>query len=401
MQPLTVILMAMSCGFGITFTQYAPGQSIEKDLLHAAIDPLLIGDQRGAFIHAAGVDSELTESEFSADKDARNGFARTFDTWPAILLFDNDQNRMIDWLEASDYRLTLRDRLLLQHDSNRNKRLEGSEREAALNALSTVDLCDYLRASITPKGPPKINDVELKENNNKPSLRDLSRRIRDRHEQALALIASEKEPWLSDDDETRLLATDGLFLTDDHDGDGATTKKDWELFGKRLRQRRRKDCERAMVKALAKYDINHNGILDPAEAAESLRWNEMFMKKFCDRNQDGVVDSDRLDHPAFLSWKERLEFDDNRNGLLEDNENEALYRRHQLDGYLEHVAAGSPHADINRLYALYRSEHWTEFDLDQDGEINDNELVSLHASFTRESRGLAPIPKQEPAPNVP
>ena len=56
--------------------------------------------ERIKFFAAAGKDSELSDKEFNSDRTKGNGFVRKTDSWSAMLKYDKDRNKTIDWFEA-------------------------------------------------------------------------------------------------------------------------------------------------------------------------------------------------------------------------------------------------------------------------------------------------------------
>jgi len=106
------------------------------DMCKDVIDPYRPDLQKGSFFRAAGSDNELTEAEFNADRARSTGFARRFDSWRAILAFDKDGNKTIDWLEADAYRYSLRKRILASCDVNGDGKLSGRERIKANSDLA-------------------------------------------------------------------------------------------------------------------------------------------------------------------------------------------------------------------------------------------------------------------------
>ncbi|MBS3820397.1 MAG: hypothetical protein GVY16_07415 [Planctomycetes bacterium] len=107
------------------------------DHCRCVVDPYNMGRERLRFFRAAGKDTELTQAEFNASRDADQPFARRFDHWKRLLVFDADGNGTIDWLEADTYRRDVRDRMLKAFDANGNGRLEGAERAKANAVLDT------------------------------------------------------------------------------------------------------------------------------------------------------------------------------------------------------------------------------------------------------------------------
>jgi hypothetical protein len=62
------------------------------------------GVERSKFFIAAGKDNELDDKEFNSDRSKSNGFVRKTDNWAAMLRYDRDGNRTLDWFEADAYR---------------------------------------------------------------------------------------------------------------------------------------------------------------------------------------------------------------------------------------------------------------------------------------------------------
>ena len=60
--------------------------------------------ERARFFAAAGPDSELSEKEFYSDRTKGTGYVRKTDSWSAMLRYDKNRNRTIDWFEAEAYR---------------------------------------------------------------------------------------------------------------------------------------------------------------------------------------------------------------------------------------------------------------------------------------------------------
>jgi len=113
--------------------------------------------ERAKFHALAGPDSELDAKEFASARGKSGGFARKSDNWSALLKFDADGSKTIDWFEADAYRRSLgkrkhpkvttidgreyvafRDnthiiwaRLVKKYDKNRDGKLTGNERKAA------------------------------------------------------------------------------------------------------------------------------------------------------------------------------------------------------------------------------------------------------------------------------
>ena len=74
------------------------------DVIKDAIDPYVPGKERARFLKAAGVDTELDADEFKTNAAQKDSFVRKYDKWSAILAFDKNNDKNIDWFEANSYR---------------------------------------------------------------------------------------------------------------------------------------------------------------------------------------------------------------------------------------------------------------------------------------------------------
>jgi len=153
-QTILIALFAAAAAAAATAAEKKAPQ--KPDICTGAVDPYSPTTQRTLFFQAAGPDNEISEKEFSADwtkaKSAKQGapaFARRFDRWRSMLAFDKNGNKTIDWFEAHAYRRDIRARVLGAYDKNKDSRLVGKEREAAVAALSAG------------KVPPKQTDRRL------------------------------------------------------------------------------------------------------------------------------------------------------------------------------------------------------------------------------------------------
>lgn len=117
----------------------APAAYVPKvpDVMADAVDPYNPAAERMRFFKAAGVDSELDAKEFEAARGQVDSFIRRFDQWDAMLTFDKDKNKEIDWFEADAYRRDLRERVIRAFDENRDGQLTGPERDRANAALAS------------------------------------------------------------------------------------------------------------------------------------------------------------------------------------------------------------------------------------------------------------------------
>jgi hypothetical protein len=130
-----VLLIGAAAGAKYTRKSKTPPKP-PPDLCKDAIDPYRPSIQKSRFFQAAGADNELTATEFNANKAKPNGFVRRFDSWRALIAFDKDRNKSIDWLEADAYRYDIRKRVLAAYDTNADGKLSGGERTKANTDLA-------------------------------------------------------------------------------------------------------------------------------------------------------------------------------------------------------------------------------------------------------------------------
>jgi len=97
-------------------------------------------EEQVRFVVAAGEGKDLTEAAFAENRKRHNPFARRFDRWEAIILFDRNASGTISWSEAHRYRQALRKALLATYDADHDGLLTGEERAAANKALAEASL---------------------------------------------------------------------------------------------------------------------------------------------------------------------------------------------------------------------------------------------------------------------
>jgi hypothetical protein len=113
-----------------------PATRVQKapDVAKGPVDPYDAAAERAKFFKAAGPDNELDQKEFAAAAGKKDSFVRKFDRWEAMLAYDKNSNKTIDWFEADAYRRKIRERVLKAFDADKNKQLKGEERDKA-NAM--------------------------------------------------------------------------------------------------------------------------------------------------------------------------------------------------------------------------------------------------------------------------
>jgi len=133
------------------------------DALTKAVDPYDMADQKVKFIKAAGNTNELDEKKFLADQKAGGNLIQPFEKWTTAIAFDKDKNGTLDWFEFEAYRQAMRAAVLAGFDKNKDGKLTGPEREAALKALTDGKVtikppAETGRGAIPPTFTPPARD---------------------------------------------------------------------------------------------------------------------------------------------------------------------------------------------------------------------------------------------------
>ena len=135
----------MVAGFNdmaIMVTQASPQKidALTGDALTNAVDPYDAGDQKVKFFKAAGKTNELDAKAFEADRKAGGGLVMPFEKWETAVAFDANKNGKLDWFEFVEYRQAMRKAVLAAYDKDKNGKLTGDERTAALKLLASGKL---------------------------------------------------------------------------------------------------------------------------------------------------------------------------------------------------------------------------------------------------------------------
>jgi Ca2+-binding EF-hand superfamily protein len=133
-------------------TRPGPKTTATIDYVSDLIDMYFQGAERDRFFTAAGVDGQLTQEEFVAAGGKAKSFVRPYDRWQAAAVFDGDHSGRLNWVEAEQYRLAVRARVMLLFDKDKDGRLRGPEREAANLYLAT----GMGRARLAQAGPQRL-----------------------------------------------------------------------------------------------------------------------------------------------------------------------------------------------------------------------------------------------------
>jgi Ca2+-binding EF-hand superfamily protein len=133
----------------------APAKVAVPDHVQSLLDQYDAVKERQKFLAAAGVDNEMDQKLFDADKAKGDGFVRPFDRWEAMLRFDKNGNKSIDWFEADAYRQDLRQKLLAAFNAAQDGKLTTDERDRANRALDRgwAGFTDAARARLAAGGP--------------------------------------------------------------------------------------------------------------------------------------------------------------------------------------------------------------------------------------------------------
>jgi len=278
------------------------------ELMKDTIDPYVPGTERGLFLKAAGVDSELDEAEFEANAKAEEPFVRVFDKWGALARFDKNTNKKIDWFEADAYRRDFRARMLAEYDKDKDTKLAGAERDDANKALAAGKLPKVLPQNTAPR-------VDGGNDDPRPDRPRRGQRGEERRREALEKFDKDGDGELSRDERKEQAAT--------------------MIFDGRSRQVR-------------KWDENGDGVLDENERAKVmedeqdqwwLRFDDIGMKHF-DADADGKLsEGESRDIVAFgeqlekvgKGWEVKL-LDNDGDGEVSPDERRAMQSRMQIIG---------------------------------------------------------------------
>jgi Ca2+-binding EF-hand superfamily protein len=351
---IATILIVLTIG-GIALGQPKSRKPAEKpigDMCKGVIDPYDISGEKALFFAAAGVDNELTSSEFGTAKGKGKTFARKFDSWGTLITFDKDKNGTIDWNEASEYRLETRRKVMGSFDKNKDGKLVGDERTAANKALAAGRLslnsrsadraarmakwrADMLARYDTDKDG-KLNKDEEGARRKAYETARKEREERFRKERELSEHdgnndgkLDSKESAARDADRADREKRKKEFMSKyDSDGDGRITGEEWKEAGPALRKA-------IQDYANKRYDKNGDGELDEGEKATMQKaWDKrrkegrerMEMARF-DKNKDGTLDPEETAarDKGRAEWAKRMadyvkKYDKNGDGKVDDKE---------------------------------------------------------------------------------
>ncbi len=327
------------------------------EVLKDAVDPFNPAKERTRFFTTAGPDNELTKEELAAGRGKADSFVRKFDTFEAMLPFDKNSNKTVDWFEARAYRLNLRERVLAEYDANKDGRLTGEERDKANRALA---------AGRVPRGK----------------------------------ATARRSGFWDLDPET--------VAKHDADGDGQLSRDERRAMWRARTEERRREM-------LQKYDADKDGTLGEAErkVLEDEMAERWRLRRF-DRDDDGRLSEEEAaaaDEAEARNEKRRREWaqlreemlerhDADGNGRLEGDERQAAWRDMRGrwmagsfdadgDGELserEAAAMKEAQAEMQATYDRWRADWIGKYDEDGDGQLSGEER---QVAFRKEFQDLA------------
>lgn len=379
------ILWAVFLG-GTTFVSAqdtADDAKAASELLRDAVDPYVPGKERARFLRAAGVDTELDESEAADNAAASDPFVRPFDKWAAMKPFDRDADTRLNWFEADAYRRAVRKAVVAQYDKDGDGQLKGPEREAANKDLAAGKL-------------PRLDAG----GSNAPQARPNPR--------------PDDNPDQPREDRPRRGGGRERFVERyDRDGDGQLSNEERHLAGEEMRIEFRS-------RFIQKYDDDNDGKLSDAERANALAderdrfiimIDDLGMKHF-DEDGDGLLSD--AENRAITEFGMKLEtmgkgwesmvLDMDGDGQISGDERRQMQQRGQMAGLIL-LPKAMKWADVNEDGDVSRDEReavaervvaaakvqittWTKrFDKDGNGRLDVAERDSLIAGIDEDARG--------------
>ena len=347
------------------------------DVLKGAVDPYEPAGERGRFFQAAGPDNELDTKELAAARGKANSFVRRFDRWEAMLPFDKDKNKTLDWFEADAYRQDVRKRVLQAFDANKDGRLTGSERAKA-NAM--------LAAGRVPGGRS-------------------GGRLRDSARQKTA--AGGDRAWLRQRMEQRRRT---LYQAHDADRDGQIDEAERRAMLEAIR----KEAQGQLAEQqLRRWDADGDGQLGDEERAamdaqlaeartrgeawrqqrELARWDADDDGEFSEEERAAMEAEQARQRTQGEAWRrewERRQFDLDDDGRLDERERLlAEAERARREAYQRGEEMGGPGRGERdeRMRAVVREWRVRHFDEDGDGELGEGEQAALRR-FEGQMRGM-------------
>jgi Ca2+-binding EF-hand superfamily protein len=328
------------------------------DAVKDAVDPFNPGAERGRFLVAAGVDSEMDEAEFKANAAAADPFVRKFDSWAAMKAFDRNGNGTIDWFEAESYRKALREATVKVYDKNHDGQLDEAERAAAASDLA---------AGKAPRIAAGGGGSDWDKNGNGRVDPDEVEAYSKAQQQRYAQWQAEyTKRWDKDGD--------GKVSAEEAAAAQKAQMQEWrdanpqqaafhDLYFDLLKKKREEQTK--------KYDLNGNGRLD---ADEWKALSDDRMKAWKERDPQGHANWVKQQEQMQASWRKQQEeqlkkYDANGNGKLDPDEWRAVgedqnrqWKQQQADQLKKYDANGDGKLDADEWKAIGedRMNEWRE-----------------------------------------
>ncbi len=347
-----------------------PASQPVVDLLKGAIDPYDAVSERNRFLTAAGVDNELDEKEFNADRQKASPFARAFDQWGDILKHDINGNKTIDWFEADAYRQGLRKRLVAAFDTNKDGKLAGDERLLASAALAGGDI---RQVAGRPTSGPAGNVAWGRggDDNNRWRGGGGFGGGGGMSGSTLGNDPNDPAPYYSPDYRA-------LMKEYDADGDGKMSADEWNPLNQHVTEERQKW-------ELAHYDTDRDGKISDDERAamqkEATDWGKRRMERYnkdmlakYDADGDGKVSdeerramwTDQMRQFEKANWEQYKKWDADGDGELSGEERKTMQQ------------------ELSRQMEKANWKYFEKYDADGDGELSDDERTAMREDQRRQ-----------------
>jgi len=329
------------------------------DVLKSAVDPLNPGTERAKFLKAAGVDTELDETEFKANLKLDDGFVRQFDKWSNLTLFDKNKDKKIDWFEANAYRRAIRTAVLGTYDADKNRKLTGEERVKANKDLAAGKLPRISAPSATTAPQSNLGTGAQPQ---RPSTNTRG----DRNRSDDPARSARRQEW-------EKLQTE-LVKKHDADGNGRINGEEWRAARDDIRAYYRK-------REIERYDANGDGeVSDEERRAGRDKERAAELKRRHDRDGDGQLNSE--EQAAYD--KDLQESRDRR--AFDDERRKAFMSRFDKDGDGD---LNEEERNAIRPYFEKRREETTKvalerFDKDGNGELSREERQAGYEAIQKE-----------------
>ena len=128
---LTVIALAQLALAAAGASASPPPAQQKADQVRDLLEAYFQGRERSLFFAIAGADGEITKAEFTSAAGRGSSFVRPYDRWSAAKAFDTDGNGRLGWVEAENYRIVMRRKMLTLFDKDGDGRLSPAERKAS------------------------------------------------------------------------------------------------------------------------------------------------------------------------------------------------------------------------------------------------------------------------------